>query len=228
VSAGVVVVAGGRGVRVGGGVPKQFLEIAGEPVLLRAARPFLDHPRIDSVVVVLPEAIAESPPGWLAGLDLRIVAGGAERGDSVWNGLQALPDGVDRVLVHDGARPFVDAALIDRVLDACARDGAIAAVRVTDTVKEVGGDGVIVATPDRARLWRAQTPQGFPRDALTEAYRRARAEGVSATDDAAVFERCGWRVRVVEGSERNIKVTVPEDLALAERLALAPSSAPGE
>jgi 2-C-methyl-D-erythritol 4-phosphate cytidylyltransferase len=211
---------------MGGAVRKQYLEVGGIPVLLRAVRPFIGHPRIGSVVVVLPPADVDAPPAWLAGLTL--VAGGAERGDSVWNGLRATPADAPAVLVHDGARPFVSAEIIDRVLDACVEGGAIAAVQVTDTVKEVGPGGVILGTPDRSRLWRAQTPQGFPRAALVRAYERAREEGVAATDDAALFERYCGPVRVVAGSERNLKVTRPADLVLAEALALAPDGAAGE
>lgn len=196
---------------------KQYLEIGGEPVLLRAVRPFLAHPRIACVVVVLPPEDVDDPPPWLAGLPVTIVAGGAERGDSVLHGLRAVSGEVDRVLVHDGARPFVSADVIDRVLD--ADGGAIAAVPVTDTIQRVDEDGVITETPDRAALWQAQTPQGFPRAALLDAYLRARADGVAATDDAAVYARYAGPVRVVMGSHRNLKVTRPEDLPVAEALA---------
>jgi 2-C-methyl-D-erythritol 4-phosphate cytidylyltransferase len=222
VRAAAVVVAGGSGRRFGGPVRKQYLEIGGQPVLLRAVLPFLHHPRIASVVVVLPPDDVADPPRWLAGLPVTIVAGGAERGDSVLAGLRALAVDVHRVLVHDGARPFVSAGVIDRVLD--AEGGAIAAVPVTDTIQQVDADGVITATPDRAALWQAQTPQGFPRAALLDAYYRARAEGVAATDDAAVFARYAGPVRVVMGSHRNLKVTRPEDLAVAQALARAPAS----
>jgi 2-C-methyl-D-erythritol 4-phosphate cytidylyltransferase len=226
--AAAVIVAGGSGRRVGGPVRKQYLEIAGKPVLLRALLPFLHHPRIHQTVVVVPPDDAFAPPPWLPGLGARIVAGGAERGDSVWNGLQALGEDADLVLVHDGARPFITAEVIGRVLDACAEGGAIAAVPVTDTIKEVAGDGTITGTPDRSRLWQAQTPQGFPRAALVRAYARARQEGAAATDDAALYERYVGPVRVVAGSYRNLKVTRPEDLAIAEALALAPPGAAGE
>lgn len=225
-----MVVAGGSGSRLGGAVRKQYLELAGEPVLLRALRPFLAHPHIHRVIVVLPGDDAAQPPAWLHGLEVTIVAGGAERGDSVWNGLQALGDDVDRVLVHDGARPLVSAGVIDRVLEGM-RDGrgAIAAVPVTDTVKEVGGDGIIAGTPDRARLWLAQTPQGFPLDGIRRAYLAAREAGApAATDDAALYERYVGRVRVVMGSRRNLKVTHPDDLAVARALALAPDGEAGE
>jgi len=224
-SAAAIVVAGGSGRRIGGPVRKQYLLVAGRPVLLRAILPFLHHPRISQVIVVLPPEDAENPPAWLADLDVRIAAGGAERGDSVWNGLREVGGDAEIVLVHDGARPFVDRGTIDRVLDSIP---AIAAVPVTDTIKEVDGEGTITATPDRARLWQAQTPQGFPRAALMRAYERARAEGVAATDDAALYERYAGPVRVVAGSPRNLKVTRPEDLAVAEALALAADGAAGE
>lgn len=214
--AAAVVVAGGSGTRFGGPLRKQYLEIGGEPVLLRAVRPFLHHPRIASVVVVLPPDDVAHPPAWLAGLPLTVVGGGAERGDSVFNGLAAVDEDIDRVLVHDGARPFVSADVIDRVLG--AEGGAIAAVPVTDTIQQVDADGVITSTPDRSTLWQAQTPQGFPRAALLDAYRRARADGITLTDDAAVFARYAGPVRVVPGSPRNLKVTRPEDLPIAEAL----------
>ncbi|HEX9936099.1 MAG TPA: 2-C-methyl-D-erythritol 4-phosphate cytidylyltransferase [Longimicrobium sp.] len=226
--AAAVIVAGGSGRRIGGPVRKQYLEIAGRPVLLRAVLPFLHHPRIHHTVVVVPPDDALAPPPWLAALAVTVVAGGAERGDSVWNGLQAVGDDVDLVLVHDGARPFVSADVIGRVLDACGEAGAIAAVPVTDTIKEVGEDGAITGTPDRARLWQAQTPQGFPRAGLARAYTKARDQGVAATDDAALYERYVGPVRVVTGSYRNLKVTRPEDLPVAEALALAAAAGAGE
>ncbi len=224
--AAAVVVAGGAGRRMGGSVRKQYLVLDGEPVLLRAVRPFLDHPEIATVVVVLPGADAADPPAWLASLPVGIVAGGAERGDSVRAGLAAVPADAERVLVHDGARPLLTRGVVDRVLAACGEDGAIAAVRVTDTIKEVGEDGVVAATPDRARLWQAQTPQGFPFRPLLEAYARAAAEGVAATDDAAVFERGGGRVRVVDGDPTNLKVTRPGDLPVVEALLRASAAEP--
>jgi 2-C-methyl-D-erythritol 4-phosphate cytidylyltransferase len=216
--AAAVIVAGGAGLRFGGPVRKQYLEIGGAPVLLRAIRPFLAHPRIGQVVVVIPPGDVLHAPTWLLDVPVLIVAGGAERGDSVANGLAAVED-ADVVLIHDGARPFVDAGTIDRVLDGCTDGGAIAAVPVTDTIKQVDTKGAITGTPDRRTLWQAQTPQGFPLAPLLEAYRRAAEEGVSATDDAAVYERYAGPVRVVMGSYRNLKVTRPDDLPVAEAIA---------
>lgn len=220
--AAAVIVAAGAGTRLGGAVRKQYLAIGGEPVLLRAVRPFLDHPRIASVVVVLPPDDVADPPRWLADLPVRIVPGGAERGDSAFNGLRAVDGDVDRVLIHDGARPFVTREVIDRVLD--ADGGAIAAVPVTDTIQQVDADGIIRATPDRSALWQAQTPQGFPRAAVLDAYRRAHEDGATATDDAAVYARYAGPVRVVMGDHGNLKVTRPEDLPIAEAIARAPST----
>lgn len=217
--AAAVVVAGGSGQRVGGAVRKQYLEVAGEPILLRAVRPFLVHPGIGSVVVVLPPEDAANPPAWLVETGVRVVPGGEERGDSVRNGLLATPDDAPVVLVHDGARPFVSAEVIGRVLEAAREGAAIAAVPVSDTIKEVGPDGTVRSTPDRSRLRGAQTPQGFPRALLLDVHARAGAEGFRATDDAALCERFGVPVRVVEGAAENFKVTRPVDLVLAEALA---------
>lgn len=213
-----VIVAAGSGRRMGG-VRKQYLEILGAPVLLRAIRPFLDHPRVRAVVVVLPEEDVAEPPLWLRGLPLKLVAGGAERADSVRRGLEALPAEIRLVLVHDGARPFVTRDVIDRVIERAPEGGAVAAVPATDTIKDVDEEGRIVATVPRSRIWHAQTPQGFPVAVLREAHRRAAVEGWSDTDDAALCERCDTPVVVVEGDQDNIKITRPADLPVAEAIA---------
>lgn len=212
-SAAAVIPAGGAGLRMGGGSGrKQYLELEGEPVVVRAIRPFLDHPDVGWVVVALPaEDVADPPFSVPAGVT--VVEGGGERGDSVRNALEAVPEEADVVLIHDAARPLLSRAVLDRVLQAVAPGtGAIAAVPVADTLKRVGERRVITGTLDRTGLWRAQTPQGFPRAMILEAYRRAAAEGVSATDDAALVERYGGRVVVVDGDLRNLKITRPEDL----------------
>jgi 2-C-methyl-D-erythritol 4-phosphate cytidylyltransferase len=204
-----------------GGVRKQYLELLGEPVLLHALRPFLAHLAIRWVVVALPAEDAASPPAWLADLDPRVtvVAGGAERGESVRRALEAVPVEAEVVMVHDGARPLVTAEVIDRALEAARRGvGAIAALPLADTLKEADEGGRVVATPDRRRYWRAQTPQAFPRSLLLDAYRRAALEGVEATDDGALVERYGGTVVVVEGAPENLKVTTPTDLIVAEAL----------
>ena len=220
-------VAAGRGTRIGGELPKQYLPLDGVPILLRSVRPFASHPDVAQVVVVLAPAEAESPPAFLAelmGETLGIAAGGRERSDSVAAGLRALRAGCEIVLVHDGARPFVDRGVIDAVIGhARAGEGAVAAVPVSDTIKEaVGADPTLIGrTVPRAGLWRAQTPQGFPRRLLEQAYARAGAGASGATDDAALVEDCGGTVRLVPDSPRNIKITTRDDLAVAEALAVA-------
>jgi 2-C-methyl-D-erythritol 4-phosphate cytidylyltransferase len=222
---GVIVAAAGRGTRIGGDLPKQYLPLNGVPILLRAVRPFASHPDVAQVVVVLAPPDAESPPAFLAEMEgeaLAITAGGRERSDSVAAGLRALQAGCEIVLVHDGARPFVDRGVIDAVIAyARAGDGAVAAIPVSDTIKEAMGTDptVIGRTVPRAGLWRAQTPQGFPRRLLEQAYARAGAGASGATDDASLVEDCGGTVRLVPDSPRNIKITTREDLAVAEALA---------
>jgi 2-C-methyl-D-erythritol 4-phosphate cytidylyltransferase len=222
--AAAVVPAGGSGSRMGGAVPKQYLDLDGEPILLRAIRPLLAHPDVGLVVLALPTADAEAPPFDLPD-GVRVVAGGADRGDSVRRALDAVPADAEIVLIHDGARPLLTGAVVDRVLAAVTDDaGAIAALPVTDTLKRADGEGRITGTVDRQGLWRAQTPQAFPRGLIVDAYRRAEEDGVSATDDAALVERFGGRVVVVPGDPANVKVTRPADLELARVLLPAASS----
>ena len=222
---GVVVVAAGAGVRAGAGEPKQFRPIGGVPMLLRALRPFTSHPAVAHVVVALPPRDALSPPEWLgrlAGGRLALVAGGAARADSVRAGLAALADDVTVVLVHDAARPFVSRETIDAVIArARAGVGAVAAVPVSDTLKEANGDGRVARTVPRNGLWRAQTPQGFPRAMLVAAYAPGPGDPPPG-DDAAACERAGFPVEIVPDSTANIKVTTPEDLRVAEALAHEP------
>ena len=227
-----MIVAAGRGVRAqpagsDAGELKQFRLLAGVPLLLRAIRPFAQHPRVGPIVVVLPPEQAASPPGWLRELmsdRLLVTAGGEQRQQSVANGLAKLPRGPTLVLVHDAARPFVERDLIDRVL-AVAELGAAAVpgLPVADTVKETDTTGLVVRTVPRERLVAVQTPQAFPRAMLETAHQRSRADAATgATDDAALCERLGHPVRVVAGSTRNLKITTAEDFALAEALAAEP------
>jgi 2-C-methyl-D-erythritol 4-phosphate cytidylyltransferase/2-C-methyl-D-erythritol 2,4-cyclodiphosphate synthase len=217
-----LVVAAGRGHRLGGGTPKQYLPLAGLPLLRHSLAAFASHPRIDAVAAVIAaddRALYESAA---AGLDLLPpIAGGATRQESVRNGLEALAArNPARVLIHDAARPFVDSAIIGRVLDALDRTpAAIAAVPVADTLKRAEKERV-AATVERRDLWRAQTPQGFHFPAILEAHRAA-AQGEELTDDAMVAERAGLAVTLVMGSEDNFKVTTAEDLQRAERFAAA-------
>jgi 2-C-methyl-D-erythritol 4-phosphate cytidylyltransferase len=217
------VVAAGRGERLGGDVPKQYQLIGGVPMVLRSLRPFASHPDVAHLVLVLPNQDAASPPKFLSDFSaLSIVAGGRHRGDSVRAGLAALRRECTVVLVHDAARPFVDRAVIDAVMrHARAGEGAVPAVPLSDTLKEAMSEdtSLVRRTRPRARLWRAQTPQGFPRAVLEEAHARAASTGRRATDDAALVEAMGIPVRLVPDTCRNLKVTTPEDLALAELLA---------
>jgi 2-C-methyl-D-erythritol 4-phosphate cytidylyltransferase len=199
-----------------GGARKPFLELAGEPVLVHALRPFLSDSRVVAVVVALAEEEAISPPDWLTGLDarVRVVSGGQTRAESVRRALAALPDDLDVVAVHDAARPLVTADVVARCIDvAAAGEGAVAGCPAVDTMKEVEEGQRIVGTPDRRRLWHAHTPQVFPAGALRRAY-EGDLEG--ATDDASLLERQGLTVRMVDGGAANLKVTRPEDLLLAE------------
>jgi 2-C-methyl-D-erythritol 4-phosphate cytidylyltransferase len=221
---GVVIVAGGSGSRVGGTELKQFRWVAGKPALLHSVQAFMARPDVGIVVVVLPKAYAADPPPWLFQCDvdrLLVSTGGRERHESVVNGLEDLPEEIAIAVVHDAARPLVTDATIDRVIAEARRGhGAIAALPVVDTLKEVDADGRIVRTVDRARLWRAQTPQAFPRVVLEQAHVTARRDGVGATDDAALVERLGVPVVVVRGSERGLKLTEEGDFARAEALAM--------
>jgi 2-C-methyl-D-erythritol 4-phosphate cytidylyltransferase len=219
---GVVIVAGGSSTRAGAGELKQFRWVAGKPMLLHSVQTFMARPDVGMVVCVLPQRYAGDPPPWLFQCDvdrLLVSVGGRTRSESVANGLDDLPDEAEIVLVHDAARPLVSAATIDRVVDAVrAGTSAIAALPVVDTIKEVNDDGLIVRTMERDGLWRAQTPQGFPRRVLVDAHRRAQKEHIAATDDAALLERLGIPVRVVRGSERALKVTDAFDFARVDAL----------
>jgi len=227
---GVVVVAAGAGVRAGPGEPKQFRPILGVPMLLRALRPFTGHPEVRQVIVALPPGYAERPPEWLAklrGERLGLVPGGAQRADSVRAGIEALPADSAIILVHDAARPFVSRGTIDAVIArARAGVGAVAAVPTSDTLKEIA-QGAPRATPrvtrtvDRERIWRAQTPQGFPRQMLRDAYAQlpTAANGGAPSDDAEVCERAGFPVELIPDSPYNFKVTTADDFRIAEALA---------
>lgn len=220
-----IIVAAGRGVRAGTAGPKQYRDLAGETVLARAARAFLDHPEIDRVRVIIHADDHDLYEQSIAGLRGRVtllppVTGGRERQDSVRLGLESLagdPPGL--VLIHDAARPFIDAATISRVIAAARRSGgAIAALPVFDTIKKADGAAhpAIEGTVPRDRLWRAQTPQGFRFDAILAAHRAAAGE--TLTDDAAVAERAGMKVSLVAGSPDNMKITQAEDFGMAEIL----------
>ena len=213
-----VIVAAGTGERFGGSLPKQYLPLAGSSVLRRSVEAFRATGRFDDIVVVIRDEHRSLYGAATAGLGLpEPVTGGATRQDSVRAALEWLaPRAPDLVLVHDAARPLVDRATIDRVLDALAEaEAAIAAVPVVDTIKRAEA-GIAAGTVDRSGLWQAQTPQGFRFPALLAAHRAAAGEAL--TDDAAVAERQGIAVRLVEGNVDNFKITTEADLTRAERL----------
>jgi 2-C-methyl-D-erythritol 4-phosphate cytidylyltransferase len=221
---GVVIVAAGASTRTTGnqGQLKQLRWIAGKPMLLHSLQTFQQRADVAMVVCVRPPSYAGDPPPWIFQCDVErmlISVGGKDRSGSVQNGLEDLPDECRIVLIHDAARPLIAPPVIDRVVDEVRKGhGAIAALPVVDTLKEVDANGLIVKTVERENLWRAQTPQGFPRDMIVRAHKEARAASISATDDAALCERLNLPVVVVRGSERAMKVTEDADFARVEAL----------
>jgi 2-C-methyl-D-erythritol 4-phosphate cytidylyltransferase len=216
-----VLVAAGRGERMGAGRPKAFLPLAGRPLLLRAAEAFEAAPEVEAIIAVVPAGDQREAHDLLVPLHkvMAVVAGGATRQDSVRAGLGALPAGFDGiVLVHDAARALIEPALIASVVRAAAEAGAaIPVLPLVDTIKRVR-DGVLQETLDRSELAAAQTPQGVRRALLEEALDRAARDGVTVTDEAMAVERLGRRVAAVVGSPRNLKITTPQDLRWAELL----------
>jgi 2-C-methyl-D-erythritol 4-phosphate cytidylyltransferase len=215
--------AAGMGKRMGAEINKQYLLLAGKPILSHTLQIFEDAPFVDDIFVIVPEA--EIPYCMEHVVERHgfakvraIVAGGAERQHSVMNGLRAatLVGDDDVVLIHDGVRPFVSARVLERAVEvARLHDGALVAVPVKDTIKVVV-DGVVKATPAREELWQAQTPQAFRYSVIMAAHEIAAAERYLGTDDAALVEWMGKDVHIVMGDYRNIKITTPEDLVLAE------------
>jgi 2-C-methyl-D-erythritol 4-phosphate cytidylyltransferase len=217
-----IIVAAGRGTRAGGEGLKQFRALAGVPLLIHTLRRFEECAAIDEIVLVAPARetnfhLAASP--YPLAKFARVVEGGATRTESVWRGLQTLDEARTRVVaVHDGVRPFVTPAEIERTVRAAEESGAaVLCAPVTDTIKVVEGTRIARTLP-REHLRRALTPQCFRYELLRRAFERARAEQIEATDDSALVELCGGEVALVEGNSRNIKITRPEDFALAEIL----------
>lgn len=220
-----IIAAGGRGARLGGGRPKQFLSLGGRPILERSVDAFVLSDRIADVVVALPRDVIERAPGYLRGRSkpIEIVEGGARRQDSVANAFALVSGRADVVVIHDAARPLVSADLIRRTVDAAIECGAaISALRATDTVKRGDANRFIVGTLPRGEIFLAQTPQAFRVDVLRDALAQASASA-DATDEAALAEQAGHRVRLIDGDPRNVKITTPDDLAAAERLIGSPA-----
>lgn len=212
---------------MGGSVPKQFLALGGQPLILHSLRVLQASSAIEEIILAVPQSdmdycLKEIVAKHHFTRVTKVVPGGAERQDSVRHALEAVRDDIDVVLVHDAVRPFLTERMVEKVVKMARMKGAaIIALPVQDTVKQVGADHVIERTVDRGSLWLAQTPQAFRRDWLSAAHRKAHAEGVRATDDAYLIEWHGYPVSVVEGSGENIKITRPEDLVIGEAILAA-------
>jgi 2-C-methyl-D-erythritol 4-phosphate cytidylyltransferase len=221
---GVIIVAGGRGTRAGGGEIKQFRWVAGKPMLLHSLQTAQEREDVGMVVVVLPHEHVGDPPPWLFQCDterLLLSVGGKERTDSVRNGIEDMPDEARIIVVHDAARPLASGALFDRVIEEARRgNAAVPVLPVVDTLKRVHADHSVAETVDRSELVRVQTPQAFPRAILEQAHAAAVRDRVGATDDAALCERIGVRVMTVPGDERAMKITTDADFARAEALSI--------
>lgn len=227
-----IVPAAGGGTRMAGALPKQYLPLAGIPLLARTLQALRASGRVQSLILVVPpgqEARCRTEILEPFGLHAdAVVPGGADRQASVFAGLSRIPEGTDLVLVHDGARPFITTEVIQAAVSAAAAVGAAAvAVPVTDTIKVAGPDGSVKETPERGRLWAAQTPQVFRPALLREAHRQALQDGFRSTDDSSLVERLGHPVRLVPGSPENVKITTTADLALADHILQARHREPG-
>lgn len=209
---------------MGGSVPKQFLALGGQPIVLHTLRILQTSPAIDEIILAVPQSdmeycLAEIVARHHFTKVKKVVPGGKERQDSVRHALEQVHETVEVVLVHDAVRPFLTERMVEEVVAAARAGGAaIVALPMKDTVKQVRSDRVIERTVDRQTLWLAQTPQAFRRDWLLEAHRKAQVEGVRATDDSYLVEWCGHPVSVVEGSGDNIKITRPEDMMIGEAI----------
>ena len=218
---GAIIPAAGRGKRIGASVPKQFLEIQGKPLLHHTLTVFASCKLIDYVVLVMPRAdVDEMGEDWLNKYEIvrEVVVGGEQRQDSVYNGFNSLEEGTDIVLVHDGVRPFTTPQMITATVEAAQQHGAaITAIPVSDTVKQAA-DGFVKQTVSRDGLWRVQTPQAFQYGLLQQAFKKAKKDSYYGTDEGSLVEYLGERVKIVPGSELNIKITRKEDLVLGESL----------
>lgn len=218
---GAIIPAAGRGKRIGASIPKQFLEIQGRPLLHHTLTVFASCKLIDYVVLVMPRAdVNEVGKDWMNKYKIvqEVVVGGEQRQDSVYNGFNSLEKGTDIVVVHDGVRPFTTPQMITATVEAAQQHGAaITAIPVSDTVKQAA-DGFVKQTVSRDGLWRVQTPQAFQHGLLQQAFKKAQKDSYYGTDEGSLVEYLGERVKIVPGSELNIKITRKEDLVLGESL----------
>ncbi len=216
----MLIAASGRGQRMGGEIKKQYLMLEGVPILARTLDLFTRHRAVERIAVIVPPGETGYACDMLKAYcpleKVAFIEGGRRRQDSVWRGLQEVSPEAEMVCIHDGVRPFVTCGLFDAVLKAALRYGAaVPVIPMTDTLKEISGSGMIRCTMSREKLVRAQTPQIFRRRLILDAYRRAQALGVEATDDAGLLELLGGEICAVAGSASNIKITDPLDLAVA-------------
>ena len=216
-----VIVAAGKGRRMGTEISKQFLPLCGKEILAHSVEKFEKAEKIRDIVLVTGEDSLQDirdmaqEYGWKK--ITSVVAGGKERQDSVWNGLQAVSADTEIVLIHDGVRPFVTEDILNHSIEtAVEMGGCVAGVPAKDTIKVCNGENIAVATPDRSTLWQIQTPQTFRKELILQAYQKAKAEGFAGTDDASLAEYSGCPVKVIMGSYRNIKITTKEDLLIGE------------
>ena len=218
---GAIIPAAGRGKRIGASIPKQFLEIQGRPLLHHTLTVFASCKLIDYIVLVMPRAdVNEVGKDWMNKYKIvqEVVVGGEQRQDSVYNGFNSLEKGTDIVVVHDGVRPFTTPQMITATVEAAQQYGAaITAIPVSDTVKQAA-DGFVKQTVSRDGLWRVQTPQAFQHGLLQQAFKKAQKDSYYGTDEGSLVEYLGERVKIVPGSELNIKITRKEDLVLGESL----------
>lgn len=218
----VIIPAAGSGVRLGSDIPKPFIDLFGKTILQRSIECFLG---VEGLVYVV---IATSPDNFEGcnrifeefeqpDISFNLVKGGAERQASIWNAMNTLPDDIELVAIHDAVRPFASLESIEECFDTASELGAaIVGVPVKDTIKKIDSNERIVETPDRSELWQAQTPQIFKKDIITEAYELAVKENFLGTDDASLVERIGVDIKMVEGDRKNLKITYPIDLRIAE------------
>jgi 2-C-methyl-D-erythritol 4-phosphate cytidylyltransferase len=218
-----IVLAAGAGRRIGGALAKIYLPIAGRPMVLRTLDRVFAAKTVTEVILVAAAADLDrceqllSADAALRDRPYRLQLGGATRQQSATRGLEKVDADTDIVVIHDGARPFVAPALIDRCVEAAAEKGAVVVgLPARDTIKVIGAGGLVRATPERHTLWEVQTPQAFRRELIIAAHQQAERDGIEATDDATMVERLGRPVYVLEGERSNFKITVPDDLWLAE------------
>lgn len=218
-----IIVAGGKGKRIGANISKQFLHLNGKPILAHTLKVFEDCNSIDSIIVVShPDDIDFCQQNIIKNFGfkkvIKVVKGGKERQDSVRNGLNAAPESYGITVIHDAVRPFVSQSIIENSIRTAKRTGAsVVCVPVKDTIKEAS-DGYVKKTLQRERLYLVQTPQTFKMDIIKEAHKRALEKGIKATDDSSLVEMLGIKVKIVEGSYENIKITTPEDLIIGEAI----------